>query len=541
MRLINTSTLEFHEFYPSETPRYAILSHVWGDGEVTFRDMSLPNRSLKKGYVKVTQACRMALEHGLGFVWVDTCCIDKSSSAELTESINSMFQWYMNAAVCFAFLEDLLPTTPTEDGLGRCRWFTRGWTLQELLAPREVKLYDVNWNYRGSKLDFIDTISNSTGIPEHVLREHEALASCSIAMKMSWAARRQTTRVEDVGYCLLGIFDVNMPLIYGEGLKAFRRLQEEIIKRNNDMTIFAWDVSQSHEQHFLGLFATSPTAFIDSSGVMPFADDFPNLSITNKGILVSGDVPLRIADVSREGGGRELLRYFLCLGLHTHSYPRYVGIYLRKVGPRLFYRDGRFALTGIGENRVYQIGLFDPTDYYILTDPTTANTISSSTFRDHAIHVPLNDVFRLVEVVPETLWDIEDRVCLRPKPYPWVRYPMAIAIAFRGELAGSEVRLVVLCDCRTREPICRVFEWGQYRHQAAMIFKGRQRSESIYWADLEIQAPQIFHLSDCVEIRVGNQVFSIIVSLKKEIVESISTKVELHSLNLNITRHPDNT
>jgi hypothetical protein len=539
VRLINTSTLELHDFYLSEIPQYAILSHTWGDDEVTFQDISSPNRSLKKDYAKITQTCRLALKHGLEFAWVDTCCIDKSSSAELTESINSMFQWYKNATVCYVSLGDLPRNTSAEDGLARCRWFTRGWTLQELLAPKTVEFYDMAWNYRGSKLDFVHTISNSVGIPIQVLLGHEVLADCSVAMRMSWAAHRQTTRVEDMAYCLLGIFDVNMPLIYGEGLKAFRRLQEEIVKRNNDLTIFAWDVSQRHKQQPLGLFATSPAAFAGSSGVVPFADDFSNFSVTNKGLLLSGDVPLRAAAVPGDEDDREIESYLLCLGTNTQASAD-GGIYLRKIGPRLFYRDGRFPLAGFGRNKVEQLGLFDVTDYYILIDPITANIVSSSSrFRDCAVHIPFGDVFRLEDTVPETLWDLTDRVFLRPKPYKWTRYPMAIAMAFRGTLAGRVVHLVVLCDYRNRFPICKVFRRHEYSLQAAMIFQGRYRSESIFWVDLEIQLPEISLLRNCVEIRVGSEVFSISASFERGIVESISREAKLFSLNFNIARRSD--
>jgi hypothetical protein len=142
MRLINTRTLELQDFSLSIIPPYAILSHTWGGDEVTFQDMSLPGHILKTGYSKIKQTCQLALQDSLEFAWVDTCCIDKSSSAELTESINSMFQWYMNAAVCYVFL-DLPENGQAEDGLNKCRWFTRGWTLQELLAPNTVKFYDM--------------------------------------------------------------------------------------------------------------------------------------------------------------------------------------------------------------------------------------------------------------------------------------------------------------------------------------------------------------------------------------------------------------
>ncbi|KAH7083876.1 hypothetical protein FB567DRAFT_425731, partial [Paraphoma chrysanthemicola] len=169
----------------------------------------------------------------------DWCCIDKSSSSELSESINSMFQWYQNAEVCYVYLADLA----TDSDVSRnslCRWFTRGWTLQELVAPKVVKFYDYKWNAIGTKVGLAHVISSSTSIPSHLLLGRSALSDSSIATRMSWAAQRQTTRLEDLAYCLLGIFEVNMPLIYGEDLRAFRRLQEELIKRNNDLTVFAW-------------------------------------------------------------------------------------------------------------------------------------------------------------------------------------------------------------------------------------------------------------------------------------------------------------
>jgi len=538
MRLINTRTLELHDFSLSGIPQYAILSHTWGDGEVTFQDMALPKPSVKKGSAKIIRTCQLALAHGLGFAWVDTCCIDKSSSAELTESINSMFQWYADAAVCYVFLEDLPPNTPAEEGLASCRWFTRGWTLQELLAPKTVDFYDMAWNYKGSKLDYIQAISKRTGILSEILLGQWALASCSVAMKMSWAARRQTTRVEDIAYCLLGIFDVNMSLIYGEGLKAFRRLQEEIVKRDNDLTIFAWDMSQKHEGQAIRLFATSPAEFVDSSGVVPFVDDYINFSVTNKGLLVSGDIPLRAAAITEEEGGPEILRYQINLGTDLSSTDG--GIYLRKVGPRLFYRDGKFSLAGFWGDEIHQVRLFDYTDYYILIDPITANSPSLFTFRDCAVHVPFDDIFTLEDTVPETLWDVTDFVFLRPNSYSWTRYPMVLAMAFYGTLAGRAIHLIALCDYRKEVPICRVFRRSQYHRQAAMIFQGKYRTESIYWADLAMQAPEILLLSNCVEIRVGNQVFSITVSFEKGIVESISPKVELFSLSFDLARRPYN-
>jgi hypothetical protein len=193
----------------------------------------------KKGYTKITQTCCLALGDNLEYAWVDTCCIDKSSSADLSESINSMFKWYANAIVCYAFLSDYVPGKMK---LKECRWWTRGWTLQELLAPESVVFYDATWEIMGKKLSLVDSISEITSIQKPVLLDSRRIASQTASQRMTWAASRQTTRIEDEAYCLLCIFDIHMPLLYGEGRMAFRRLQEEIIKRKADMTIFYWEV-----------------------------------------------------------------------------------------------------------------------------------------------------------------------------------------------------------------------------------------------------------------------------------------------------------
>jgi hypothetical protein len=172
--------------------------------------------------------------------------IDKSSSAELSEAINSMFKWYKDAAVCYAFLGDVgeESTGNTYTSVGKSRWFARGWTLQELIAPRKVGFFAANWIPIGTKQTLSEVINARTGIPVEVLSETENLWSTSIACRMSWASARQTTRVEDMAYCLLGVFGVNMPLLYGEGGKAFLRLQEEIIKMSDDQSVFAWTTGE---------------------------------------------------------------------------------------------------------------------------------------------------------------------------------------------------------------------------------------------------------------------------------------------------------
>jgi hypothetical protein len=244
MRLIHGESLKLVEFTDDHIPPYAILSHTWSREEITFQEMSMDlpkeeRQSLSSGikgasYKKIMYCCEQASKDGLEYSWVDTCSIDKSSSSELSEAINSMFRWYSNAAVCYAYLSDVHLVTKD---ISSSRWFTRGWTLQELIGPRDVKFFTSNWELIGTKESLCESIAGITGIDAETLLDPSTLSSASVARKMSWAAERQTTRNEDVAYCLMGIFDVSMPLLYGEGEKAFIRLQEEIIKENDDHSL----------------------------------------------------------------------------------------------------------------------------------------------------------------------------------------------------------------------------------------------------------------------------------------------------------------
>ncbi|KUJ21002.1 HET-domain-containing protein, partial [Mollisia scopiformis] len=241
MRLIDTSSLTLHEFSGADTPKYCILSHRWEEtGEVSFKDLQAGIGPELKGYSKVLGCCKQAVLDGWKYAWIDSCCIDKWSSAELPEAINSMFLWYREAQVCYAYLSDV-PSIKgcnehtTNLNMAQSKWFTRGWTLQELLAPEYVVFYDENWDEIGTKASLADVIQRRTGIKD--LRRWE---EACVAQKMSWAAWRQTTRVEDLAYSLLGIFGVYMPPLYGEGNNAFLRLQLEIVNRSGDESIFAW-------------------------------------------------------------------------------------------------------------------------------------------------------------------------------------------------------------------------------------------------------------------------------------------------------------
>ncbi|KAI1461616.1 heterokaryon incompatibility protein-domain-containing protein [Annulohypoxylon moriforme] len=279
MRLLNARTFEVREFSDDESQTYAILSHTWGDEECSFQQMSAPDVSTRKGYTKIKYCCQQAIKEGLEWVWVDTCCIDKTSTAELSEAINSMFRWYKNAAICYAYLADV---TDIHE-LAQSRWMTRGWTLQELIAPKDVHFYSMNWRYLGSKHDLQDELQRITGIDRLILSTGVFNEAC-IAKRMSWAANRKTTRIEDIAYSLLGIFEVNMPLLYGEGRRSFIRLQEEIMKISDDYSLFAWGIplelkpmdwstigSWSESSQLHGLFADSPSDFATEYEIKPLS------------------------------------------------------------------------------------------------------------------------------------------------------------------------------------------------------------------------------------------------------------------------------
>ncbi|GMF70448.1 unnamed protein product [Aspergillus oryzae] len=303
MRLLNTKPSDtgnfiIEEFF-GEPPSYAILSHTWQEMEVTFQDITTGVID-KKGFKKVKDCCTFARADGYEYAWIDTCCIDKTSSAELSESLNSMYRWYQEADVCYAYLADV-PSKPFAES----RWFKRGWTLQELIAPSRVIFLDHEWNELGTRESLRDVLSDITSIPVGILVGDDDVETASVAQRMSWAARRETTRIEDRAYCLMGIFGINMPPIYGEGKNAFIRLQEEIMKVLDDHSIFAWR-SDSEEENHGGLLATSPDAFRESSNVVPYSPftmiEGP-LTVSSKGISLE----LRFIGVGHPGLGLAIL------------------------------------------------------------------------------------------------------------------------------------------------------------------------------------------------------------------------------------------
>lgn len=308
MWLIDAETYELKYFGSDDPPRYAILSHTWDSDEVNFQEFQKLTRSVKrkKGFLKIRGACEQALRDGHRYVWIDTCCIDKSSSAELSEAINSMFEWYADAWVCYVYLSDVFvdpesvildedghavwTETEFEEKVKGSRWFTRGWTLQELLAPSNVEFYASDWCELGSKRANLRSLAEITGIPVLALRLPSRLRAYSVAARLSWASKRSTTRIEDETYCLLGIMRINMPLLYGEGSHAFQRLQEEILRTTSDESILTWTRDHSEQRSTSSLFATRVSDFANChTMLLSRVDRFSKLTLTNVGLEIEGE------------------------------------------------------------------------------------------------------------------------------------------------------------------------------------------------------------------------------------------------------------
>ncbi|KAH7125907.1 heterokaryon incompatibility protein-domain-containing protein [Dactylonectria macrodidyma] len=340
MRLINTYSLKLESFFGHVAPPYAILSHTWGEDECTFDYMrrgSDPNlKNPAMGVLKILNTCRQARRAGLHYAWVDTCCIDKSNSTELFEAINSMFKWYNNSAACYVFMGDVvLEADGTMAGFHNSRWFTRGWTLQEMIAPHEVEFFDRDWHSLGHRHELVAILHQLTHVFYPILaRQHcrssggyypgihcrtcknedtllHALDQVSIAGKMKWAANRLTTREEDMAYSLMGLFGVAMPLLYGEGKIAFQRLQQEILKIAPDQSILTWTAPpcQTAARLLASYLPERPSAFqIEAHHRQDWRLGATDIAATMQGL----EVDVRIGPCvvrARASGGETLMGY----------------------------------------------------------------------------------------------------------------------------------------------------------------------------------------------------------------------------------------
>jgi hypothetical protein len=237
------------EKFDGNVPPYAILSHTWGkdEDEVKFDDIGKNTYAPKVGYKKIRFCGEQAKRSKLEYFWVDTSCIDKSSSAELSEAINSMFRWYKESAQCYVYLADVTAAEYSDGGaLRNSKWFTRGWTLQELLASPVVHFFSNDEKFLGDKKSLARQIHGITDIPESLLCSTTHMSHYNVEERLQWAEKRQTTRKEDKAYCLLGMFDVSMPALYGEGEdKAFERLSNEIKRRHPGKHLLLYPVQRA--------------------------------------------------------------------------------------------------------------------------------------------------------------------------------------------------------------------------------------------------------------------------------------------------------
>ncbi|KAJ5050308.1 uncharacterized protein L3040_002191 [Drepanopeziza brunnea f. sp. 'multigermtubi'] len=303
---INTQTFALHEGPPSffRSEGYAILSHRWDDEEITFNEYHSfiaqlsSEQPLPPQLEKIRGLCLKAREQKLRWVWIDSCCINKGSSAELAEAIHSMFKWYRDSKVCFAYLGDVRKSESVARNSEGAKvsfsvfnqveerepskpsvWFSRGWTLQELLAPRHMEFYDTSWELLGTKSSLMSELQEVTGIDGQYLRGDMHFSSASIATKMSWIANRTTVREEDMAYSMLGILNVTMVPQYGEGNWAFMRLQLLLLSTLTDESLFAWRMPHGGERNLQGwgpdewgLLALHPSWFKDSTQVSTTGD-----------------------------------------------------------------------------------------------------------------------------------------------------------------------------------------------------------------------------------------------------------------------------
>lgn len=541
MRLLNTTSLKFKEFFEDQIPPYAILSHTWGssDEEVSFHDMAhLSPRILEKdrrdGYSKIVNTCRLALEDGLEYAWVDTCCIDKSSSAELTEAINSMFRWYERASMCYVYLADVTPQTSLEEGLKSCRWITRGWTLQELIAPRECHLLDGTWTCRGTKTKLKELLADLTGVPGPVLANEKLPRDYSVAQRMSWAAKRTTTRREDMAYCLLGLFGIHMPMIYGEGEMAFHRLQEEIIRRMDDPTIFTWEPADAAPD-IIGILAASPAPFQDLREPMGLGGFQPmEFTLTNKGVkVVNAHINVTIMDKNKQPRG-----YILVLKRGATSENETTGIHLRKIDGTLFCRVNR-PMRVSSRLLPSRMHMGSGTEIYVAdfcTSLITPSMILDS--RRCALQILLPGGFEIIWTTPQRLWDWEDSCFLGSD---WGA-SLVQWCTVDGLLGGVTVRLVILCDRRPDngrgKPVLSVFERYQYMKDYDYLDKNRygHTGDDLAWWKIDSSSVILRDHGSSIIISLPTAVYKLSILVAKKTVSIREGDVELYQARLEVAR-----
>ncbi|EMD60267.1 hypothetical protein COCSADRAFT_250555 [Bipolaris sorokiniana ND90Pr] len=485
LRRSDTGDITLTQFSDKDIPHYAILSHTWGPDaeEVTFGDLVNGTGRDKSGYKKILFCGEQAAQDGLEYFWLDTCCIDKSSSAELTEAINSMFKWYRASDICYAFLSDL---EHGKQSLWDCKWFRRGWTLQELIAPSIVRFYDAEWNFRGDKLTLRSELASITQVDPDVLTNAVSLAEVPVAVRISWAARRETKREEDRAYSLLGILGINMPMLYGEGENSFIRLQKEIIRNSPDMSIFGWTRTNTIAQggQYSGLLASSPADFEDSRSLVVAQDtvfDICEFSITNRGLKF--EVPLSM-DPST---GCHILPIN-----HKRNSPNTgghsLGVFLRQVGPSLYVRALPHLVGSIRRRR--SIKSFQVATTLSLKEATAIRERVLSITRP--IHLNHPDI-GLSEIEPVGCWDPFRRMLFAGHTGVFLGF-----LHFMPEWADEFDSFVLVCRFDwTRDPswrfdLVRGDDWLDIRPRYHNLYEYNYSAFMMYRPMLSLDLPHLY-------------------------------------------------
>jgi hypothetical protein len=393
-----------------------------------------------------------------------------------------MFTLYQNAVECYAFLSDLPSEVSARDGLRSCRWFTRGWTLQELVAPADVLSYDSTWTYIGTRKDFLYRISNITKINEDALLGASP-ETFSIATRMSWAANRMTTRIEDLAYCLLGIFQVNMPMVYGEGAKAFLRLQEEIIKRSNDLTIFAW-YKGPDEPDCAGALALSPAAFAKSKNIVPVSRALldPVFAMTNKGLRFDNFKMLfkkiYVPNFTHEPESEFYIVPLGCFG----AIDDWVAMPLRKIGPSLFVRYGDLV-PNVPKNSGREA-----VSFYLHANALKPR--DDEAFRQREVIDFTGVNFKPEKLVPESHWDHQNHLFFAPLE------DSSLVLAVGGIIqTESQIRVIICIEYHENFQRCLIFEAEKHRSLWLWLFHQKRSDYDATWDDLEIAHPESTQLS----------------------------------------------
>jgi hypothetical protein len=333
LRRCNTGDFSLTQVSNDAIPPYAILSHTWGadTDEVTFEDLTngTGTGKDKPGYKKIQFCGEQAAQDNLQYFWIDTCCIDKTNHAELSRAINSMFRWYHNATRCYVYLSDVssppfgtndeFDPRPWESALRKSRWFTRGWTLQELLAPRSVEFFSQECKRLGDKSSLTRQIYEITNIPGLAL-QGAPLSQFSVNERLSWIEHRHTKLEEDKAYSLLGIFNVYISPIYSEGkARAFKRLMDEIDKLEKciqDLHLTdPCDDKKRIEDTKGGLLKDSYRWILENSNFQRWRDDQQSRLLWIKGDPGKGKTMLLcgiVNELKESVAQTDLLSYFFC-------------------------------------------------------------------------------------------------------------------------------------------------------------------------------------------------------------------------------------